>query len=159
MADLPPFAPALGRLVSGLYIVTTGVDGDATGMLGSWVQQAGFEPPAVTVAMDRDRAVTEVFRACGHFCISVLAPSSMHLLKHFAKGFAPGENAFEGLDTALSANGVPYLVEAHAHLACKIIGESTWTDHVIFCGEVVGGSCASLEEAPATHIRKNGLSY
>lgn len=159
MADLPTFAPALGRLVSGLYIVTSGVGEDATGMLGSWVQQAGFEPPAVTVAMGKDRTITELIRACGHFGISVLALSGMHHLKHFARGFGPGENAFDGLNIAFAASGVPLLVDAHASFACKVIGESTWTDHVVFCGEVVEGTCANLDEDPATHVRKNGLSY
>jgi flavin reductase (DIM6/NTAB) family NADH-FMN oxidoreductase RutF len=155
----PAFVPALGRLSSGLYIVTTGVGDQATGMLGSWVQQAGFEPPAVTVAMHKERGVTEAFRACGHFCISVLSPSSMHHCKHFGRGFDPDDKPFEGLDTTLAASGVPYLTDAHAYLACKIIGESTWSDHVIFCGEVVDGSCPDLEELPTTHVRKNGLSY
>lgn len=159
MSDAPPFASSLGRVTSGLYIVTTGVEEQATGFLASWVQQAGFEPPAVTVAVHKDRAVLEVLRACGHFCVSILAPSSMHHLKHFGKGFAPGESAFEGLSIANSDTGVPYLADSHAWLSCEIIGESTWSDHVILCGEVGAGSCANLEETPATHVRKSGLSY
>jgi flavin reductase (DIM6/NTAB) family NADH-FMN oxidoreductase RutF len=159
MSELPPFAQALGRVSSGLYIVTTGVGDESTGFLGSWVQQAGFAPPALTVAVQNDRTVLDVLRACGHFCVSVLAPSSTHHLKHFGKGFAPGEPAFEGLDIAVAESGVPYLNDAHAWLACKVIGESAWTDHAILCGEVVTGHCASLEEVPVTHVRKNGLNY
>lgn len=156
---LAPLVKALGRVASGLYIVTTGTGEAATGFLSSWVMQAGFEPPAVTVAVHRDRAVLGVMRDCGHFCVSVLAPSSMNLLGHFAKGFKPGEAAFLGLDTELAASGVPYLTGAHAHLSCKLLGESFWSDHVILCGEVLAGECPSIEEDPAIHIRKNGLSY
>ncbi len=152
-------ANALGRVASGLYIVTTGTGGEATGFLGSWVMQAGFEPPAVTVAVHRDRAVLSALRETGHFCVSILSPSSMNLLGHFAKGFKPGEDAFEGLDIALAASGVPYLTAAHAHLSCKIIGESEWSDHVVLCGQVVAGDCAGFDEDPAIHIRKNGKSY
>ncbi len=159
MSNVQPLAAALGRIISGLYIVTTGAGEQATGFLGSWVQQAGFEPPVVTVAVHKDRTVLDACRSCGHFCVSVLAPSSMHHMKHFGQGFAPGENAFEGLNTALTDSGVPYLTDAHAWLACTIIGESSWSDHVILCGEVVDGSCLSLDESPATHVRKNGLSY
>ena len=139
--------------------MTTGTGDDATGFLGSWVQQSGFEPPALTVAVQKDRSVLEVFRACGHFCVSVIATSSMHLMKHFGGGFSPGENAFEGLAIAHADSGVPYLTDAHAWLACKIMGESTWSDHAILCGEVVAGACSSLEEAPVTHVRTNGLNY
>ena len=157
--DVPGFAAALGRLSSGLYIVTTGTGAEASGFLASWVQQAGFQPPAVTVAVHRERAVHEILRACGHFCVSVLAPSSMHHLKNFARGLGPGAAAFEGLATGQAASGVPYLQDAHAWLACRVVGDAVWSDHTVFCGEVVDGACLDLDEAPATHVRKNGLSY
>ena len=158
--ELGSFVPALGRISSGLFIVTTGTGENATGFLGSWVMQAGFEPPAVTVAVHRDRAVLGVLRKCGHFCLSVLSTSSMHYLKHFARGFQPGENAFEGLTTtAASTSEVPYLADAHAHLECEILGEQVWTNHVVVCGEVLAGSCRDLIEMPATHVRNSGLSY
>ena len=160
MNELPePLMQALGRVASGLYIVTTGSGADATGFLGSWIMQAGFEPPALTVAVHRDRAVLGALRESGHFCVSVLASSSMDLVGHFARGFKPGEDAFVGLDTELTDGGVPYLADAHAYLSCKLLGEATWSDHVILCGEVLAGDCRSLEEDPATHIRKNGLRY
>jgi hypothetical protein len=56
---------ALGRVPSGIFILTTGYEGRATGMLASWVQQAGFEPPMVTVAVRRDRFVAEWIAATG----------------------------------------------------------------------------------------------
>ena len=89
------FVKALGRVSSGLYIVTTGVGPQATGFLGSWVMQAGFAPPAVTVAIQTDRAVLQIVRECGYFCVSVLAPSCGHFLKHFARSFKPEDEPFE----------------------------------------------------------------
>jgi flavin reductase (DIM6/NTAB) family NADH-FMN oxidoreductase RutF len=156
MVDL---GQALGRVTSGLYIVTTGVGAEATGFLGSWVMQAGFDPPAVTVAVGHERAALAVLRECGHFCLSVLSPSSRRYIKHFARGFDRGEDAFRGLAPALAASGVPYLPDAHAWLACRVLGEGRWSDHVIVCGEVLEGGCAGLDEEPAVHIRKTGLSY
>jgi flavin reductase (DIM6/NTAB) family NADH-FMN oxidoreductase RutF len=91
--------------------------------------------------------------------VSVLAPSSLKLLGHFAKGFKPGEKAFEGLQVGDTACGVPYLPAAHAFLECRTLGEQAWGDHVIFCGEVLSGSCKDLDELPSTHVRRNGLSY
>ena len=43
----PPLARALGRIPSGLYIVSTVRDGRPVGFLGSFVMQMGFEPPTV----------------------------------------------------------------------------------------------------------------
>ncbi len=51
--------PVLGRLPSGIFILTIGSGDRATGMLASWVMQAGFEPPMVTVAIKQGRYVGE----------------------------------------------------------------------------------------------------
>lgn len=159
MADLPDFAPALGRVSSGLYIVTTGLGDAATGFLASWVQQAGFAPPVVTICSGTERPITQTIRDCGQFCVSVVAPGSMGLLKHFGAGFAPGEPAFEGLEVAQTQAGITYPTAAHAWFACKLLGEQTWSDHTVFAGEVIEGACPDLSEVPTQHVRKNGLSY
>ena len=114
---------------------------------------------AVTVAIQKDRAVLQIVRECGHFCVSVLAPSCSSFLKQFARSFKPEDDPFEGVETALARSGVPYLTGAHAFLECSVLGESTWSDHAIVCGEVVGGACASFAEDPMIHIRKSGSSY
>ena len=45
--------PVLGRTPSGVFILTASSgDGQETGMLASWVQQASFDPPAITVAVN-----------------------------------------------------------------------------------------------------------
>lgn len=49
-------AQAMGRVVGSLSVVTC-KDGDAeSAMLASWISQASFDPPGVTVAVKRDRA-------------------------------------------------------------------------------------------------------
>ncbi len=41
-----PIAQVLGRIPSGIFVLTVGDDtGRETGMLASWVQQASFDPP------------------------------------------------------------------------------------------------------------------
>ena len=49
-------APVLGRVPSGVFILVAG-DGSGlrTGLLTSWVQQASFEPPQVTIAVNKSR--------------------------------------------------------------------------------------------------------
>ena len=151
-------ALGLGRIVSGLFVLTTGSGKAATGMLTSFVQQAGFEPPAITVAVKKGRPILDQLRETKQFCVSVLHDGSMSLLAHFARGFEPGAPAFEGVAIEEAQNGVPYLAEAHAHLACEVIGEADWTDHVIVCGRVLDGGRLD-DDQPLTHVRKNGLSY
>ncbi len=158
MAEPAGIALGLGRIVSGLFVLTTGRGAEATGMLASFVQQAGFDPPAVTVAVRKARPLAQLIRQTRAFCLSVLHDGSIGLLAHFSRGFEPGEPAFDGVDTAVAPNGVPYLTDAHAYVACNLVGEADWTDHVVFCGVVVGGGRAD-DDQPLTHVRKNGLVY
>lgn len=144
--------------MSGLFVLTTGEGTGATGMLASFVQQAGFEPPAVTVAVKKGRPIVDALRQHQRFCLSVLHDGSIGLLAHFARGFEPDAPAFDGVRTKVGKNGVPYLSDAHAHIACEVIGEADWTDHVVFCGRVIDGDRTD-DDQPLTHVRKDGLSY
>lgn len=152
-------ARGLARLPSGLYILTAGRDEQATGMLASWVQQVGFEPPTIIVALKRGRHIETLVRGEGAFCLAVLDAESKALLGHFARGFEPGAPAFDGIAVATSAVGVPYPTAAHAHLVCKVRAiADDWTDHSVVCAEVVGGD-GELSRQPLVHVRKNGFSY
>ena len=158
MAEVGPFANALGAIPSGLFIVTAGLGDEATGFLGSFVQQVGFEPPVVAVAVKRGRHVEALIREGGAFCIAILGERSKDLLRHFARGFAPGEPAFEGLEMRRSESGIPYPTDVLAHLECEVVGEVVWTDHVLFGATVVGGARCDAGE-PLIHVRNDGLGY
>ena len=81
---IPEHARALGTVPSGLFILTTGRGDAATGALVSFVQQVGFEPPAVVVAVKAGRPIEALLRDTGRFCLSTLDDSAMVLLRHFA---------------------------------------------------------------------------
>lgn len=150
---------SLGRLPSGLYVLTAGRGDAATGMLASWVQQVGFEPPTIVVALKKGRPIEALVRAERAFCLAVLDDGSKALLGHFARGFEPGVPAFEGIDVAISSLGVPYPTAAHAHLVCKVRAiADDWTDHAVVCGEVVGGEGRHASQ-PLVHVRKSGFHY
>ena len=158
MAEIPPLARAMGRIPSGLFILTAGRGTGATGLLTSFVQQAGFEPPVVTVAINKKRGIADLIRQDKAFCLSILRSGAKKLVTHFARGFEPDEPAFEGLRIKLCGRGIPYLADAHGHLSCEVVGESGWSDHVVFCGKVIAGACHD-DATPWVHVRTNGLSY
>ncbi|MGA0870339.1 MAG: flavin reductase, partial [Planctomycetota bacterium] len=91
--------------------------------------------------------------------VSVLDDASMTLLAHFAKGFEPGQPAFEGIEVGHDEAGVPYPCGALSWMSLEVVGESAGvTDHVVFSGKVVGGA-RLRDDKPMVHIRKTGLSY
>ena len=72
-------AAALGRVPSGLFVLTARHDGMETGMLVSWVQQAGFAPPSLTIAMARERPARRLIDAGGAFAVKFVLSSRRRL--------------------------------------------------------------------------------
>jgi flavin reductase (DIM6/NTAB) family NADH-FMN oxidoreductase RutF len=151
--------PILGRIPSGIYILTIGRDEQATGMLASWVMQAGFDPPCVTVAVKRGRYVADWLAAGEPFVLNVVGEKQHQFLKHFGKGFEPGEPAFEGVDVEPAVNGVPALVSTVGRLECLPVSHVDSGDHAIFLATVTGGALSSAELPPMVHVRKSGAHY
>ena len=151
-------ARALGRIPSGLFIVTTLREAEPVGFLGSFVMQAGFEPPTVSLAVGRDRPHLADIRRSGRFALSVLDPQSRGLMAPFLRKLDEGASPFQTLSVRRTAAGSVVLADALAWLDCRVLGEHATPDHVLVLGEVLEGAL-QREGEPATHVRKNGLSY
>jgi len=150
--------PILGRISSGVFILTVKNGEQETGMLASWVMQAGFEPPMISVSVKKGRYIAGWLDQGLPFVLNVVAEGQVNLLKHFSRGFEPQEPAFEGVDVARTPDGIPVLSEALGHLECKPSGSIESGDHHVFLAEVTGG-CLSREAKPMIHVRKNGMQY
>ncbi len=151
-------AAALGRIPSGLFILTLGHGRSETGMLVSWVQQCSFDPPQVTVAVNTARDVLKSLPEGAEFVLHVVPEGSKQLVAHFGKGFPPGEPAFEGVEVRRDANLPPVLMAAHAYLACRVVGQVNAGDHTLVIGRVRGGAVLH-DGKPTVHTRKNGFRY
>jgi flavin reductase (DIM6/NTAB) family NADH-FMN oxidoreductase RutF len=158
-AEPTPLALALGRIPSGLFILTTSRGEHATGMLASWVQQAGFEPPMLTVAIRRDRFIADWIADSRRFTLNQVIAHHKPLLRHFARGFEPNEPAFDGLELRHDAEGGPILADALAFLDCAVVDELVGPDHRIFLAQVVAGALLHSEAEPMIHVRHNGMHY
>ena len=164
MANVPSFKPtdpwtkALGRVSSGMYVISI-KHGDAeTGMLASWVVQAAFTPPMVTAAIGNDRPLKSWLTPGAKLVVNVLAENDKEPLKHFAKGFAPEDPAFEGIATDRSLADAPVLSGAIAWLECEVAGHVEAGDHTVYALKVLKGDLLSDQE-PALHVRHTGLHY
>jgi flavin reductase (DIM6/NTAB) family NADH-FMN oxidoreductase RutF len=164
MHDMPTdqkqeIAKALGLIPSGCFILTAGDASEATGILASWVQQAGFDPPAVTVAVKHERDILPLIEKTKHFVLNIISDqqTSSEVFKRFAKGFDQGESAFEGLEIDHQPSGV-VIKDCLGHLGCKLIGKVAAGDHTIYVGAVVGAA-VHTEGDPAVRIRSHGFNY
>jgi flavin reductase (DIM6/NTAB) family NADH-FMN oxidoreductase RutF len=160
-AELTPLARALGRIPTGLYLVTTrdgGADGPPQGFVGSFLMQVGFEPPVVCVAIKKGRPYVEQIRRNGCFGVSILDATSQGAMKVFFGKSPDGKGPFEALAFAKAPYGSPVLSDALAWLECRLQGVHDCGDHEVVFGVVESGA-AARDSDPAVHLRKNGLGY
>lgn len=151
-------AAALGRIPSGLFILTARRGEAESGMLTSWVQQCAFEPPHISVALKRDRPISGWLTEGTPFTLNILDDSQTDMIAHFGRGFALEEAAFEGLEVDWPESGGPILQEALGYLECRVKARYPVCDHELFLAEVVGGRLLN-EGQPMVHTRKSGFHY
>ena len=157
-AELTPLARALGRVPTGLFIVSS-LDGSVPiGFVGSFLTQVGIAPPTLCAAVGKARGPLEAMRRHGRFGVSILDAQSRGMMANFFRQPPEGGSAFDGLELVRVAGGTPVLAGALAWLECRITGEHETGDHVVLFGEVENG--AQMREGdPAVHLRKDGLGY
>jgi len=153
-----PLARALGRIPTGLYVVTTLKEDRPLGFVGSFLMQVGFDPPVISVAIGKQREHLAAIRAHGRFGVSVLDGASQKLMAPFFKRHEPGRSAFDTVEHRSSPAGVPVLADALAWLDCRVTGEHAAGDHVVVFGCVEHGEVLRAGD-PVVHLRKNGLEY
>lgn len=152
---------ALGRLSGGLYVVTARQEERASAMVASWVSQASFDPPGITVAVAKDRAIEALLQVGDRFVLNILREDNYQdLMRHFLKRFPPGADRFAGVSTLEGvANGGPVLGDALAFLGCRVSQRMEGPDHWIIYGEVEQGNVSDTEARTAVHHRKVGNHY
>lgn len=151
---------ALGRISSGLYIITAAKGDVRSAMLASWITQASFEPLGFTVAVAKDRAIESLMQVGDTFVLNVLEEGShLPLMKHFLKRFPPGADRFAGVRTRPAENKSPILADSLAYLECEVVSRMELSDHWLVYCTVDNGKVAKEEAQTAVHHRKVGNYY
>ncbi len=156
---------ALGRLSGGLYVVTAcagkGETYRQSAMVASWVSQASFSPPGITVAVAKDRAIESFMQVDNTFVINILREDNYQkMFRHFLKRFAPGADRFADVEIINNlAVGGPVLTDSLAYLDCKVKSRLETPDHWIIYGLVEKGNVSDLSCKTAVHHRKVANHY
>jgi flavorubredoxin/flavin reductase (DIM6/NTAB) family NADH-FMN oxidoreductase RutF len=151
---------AVGRVVGSLSIVTT-KQGDISGaMLASWVSQATFNPPGLTIAVAKERAIESLMHNGGQFVLNILEEGKhIGLMKHFLKPFGPGEDRFMGINTDIANNGCPILRDSLAYLECSVANRMECGDHWLIYATITSGKVFNPTRVTAVHHRRSGSHY
>ena len=126
-------------------------------MLCSFVEQAGFEPPMISIALGVDRPLRAAVEHGGLFSLNVLGAEDKKLLAAFASGGE--EDPFAAFPLVENDHGLPQLADALAWLVCRPCGSVAAGDHVVYVAEVMEGCLHREAGEPMIRLRKNGLTY
>ncbi len=151
---------AIGRIVNSLCVVTAKQGEISSAMLASWVAQASFNPPGLTIAVAKDRAMETLTHTGNQFVLNILKEGNhLGLMKHFLKPFGPAQDRFAGVDFTEAENGAPILNGALAYLECSVQNRLESGDHWLVYATIKNGKVLNQDGVTAVHHRKSGSHY
>lgn len=153
-----PFVQALGRVPSGLFIVTAAAGDKRAGYLASFVQQVSIDPLLFMVACHPDRYPYQLIKKAQRFGLSIIPKNDRILMRTFAKGHGPDDNPLLSVSLEVM-HGVPLLKDALGGIAFDVVEEVKPGDHVLFIGKPVDGVLFDSDVKPWVHVRTSALNY
>jgi len=151
---------ALGRIPGGVFVLTAQHEDRRAGMTVSWVQQACFEPPMVTVAVAKGKPIMPLISESRKFALCQLGEADRLTQRKFASDSEPGDDPFLGYDLRPSVLGnVPIIAQAMAFMECELSCHmDVEGDHDLFVGKIRN---AAVREGstPRVNLRDDGYVY
>ena len=156
-APLSPIARALGNLPGGAWILTARVDDRRAGLLVGRVQQLGYAPPLIGVAVPKGEPIMTLLSDSGRFALCQLGEDDRRIRRKFSATAEDDDDPFLGLRLVKPRQpGVPILETSVGHLECETVRHIDFEgDHDLFVGRVVSAHFG--EGAPVVRLRDDGL--
>ncbi|MEW5312660.1 MAG: hypothetical protein WDW38_004276 [Sanguina aurantia] len=156
---------AMGRVVGSLCVITAKQEDASSAMLASWISQASFDPPGITVSIKKDRALFmgNLLSANNRFTVSMIPEGrDRGVMKRLARTFAPGEDRLAGLDLlpeSETGTSGAVLKDANSYIECEVVSRLEAGDHYVLYANVLGGKVLAEGALTAVHHRKVGNHY
>jgi flavorubredoxin/flavin reductase (DIM6/NTAB) family NADH-FMN oxidoreductase RutF len=148
---------AVGRIASALCVITTHQNEQHQAILTSWVSQASFNPPGLTIAVSKDHAAT-LADVGSSFVLNILK-EGRNLRRHFLKPLVAKADRFEGVETYPASNGCLVLQEALAYLECTVQSRMKCSDHWLIYATVESGKLLEALGVTAVQQRKSASYF
>jgi flavorubredoxin/flavin reductase (DIM6/NTAB) family NADH-FMN oxidoreductase RutF len=148
---------AVGRITGSLCVITTRQDQTDRGMLTSWVSQATFTPPGLTIAIAKEQDNDPLSHADSQFVLNILK-EGRNVRRHFLKPLT-GESRFAELATHPALNGCLVLDEALAYLECTVQSRMECGDHWLIYATIDTGKVLEPTGVTAVQHRKSAAPY
>jgi len=129
------FRRVLGRLPTGVVIVTGATPEMQFGLVCGSFMSVSLKPPLVAVCPAKTSTSWPLIEATGSFCANVLAEEQEPLARAFA---VSGSDKFAGVNwRPAPATGSPLLQDVAAWIDCRVHTRIEAGDHWLVLGEVL----------------------
>lgn len=128
------YREAMRRFTSTVTVISTGQNGERHGMTATAVSSVSLDPPSLLVCVNRRGRLHTMMEGCERFCVNVLHSQQVAV----ARAFAEPDHAerFASGDWQVNGDGIPYLKDAQAVIACTKSLAVPHGSHTIFIGNV-----------------------
>ncbi len=148
---------ALRMITHGLYLLTVEHNDQLNASSVSWLSQASFEPPLVTLGVKSGTLTHEMVEGSGQFAINLLAADQIDMAQTFFKQAEHKGNKLSGYGFELGpVTGAPLFLDAPAWFECKVTDVVRRGDHTIVVAEVVE---AGVRNSGATPMALRDTSW
>ena len=147
---------ALRMFSYGIYILTSKFKENYCASTVTWVSQASFKPPLVSVCIKRDSASYKVVKERGEFFLHILGEDQKDLAIAFFKQTAL-DNGFINKQPYQLVDDLPLLISASAYLKCRVSEIMENGDHPLFLSEVI--NAVVQKESEPLELRNTGWKY
>ena len=146
----------LRMLSYGVYILTSKTSEEYCGATVTWVSQASFEPPMVSVCIKRNSASYKVVKERGEFLLHILGEDHKDLAASFFKQTTLENGLINNQEYHLQDN-LPLLAAIPAYIKCKVVAIIEKGDHPLFLAEVKNAVVNQALEP--LELRTTGWNY
>lgn len=148
------FRRVMGRLATGVTIVTTRADDDVHGTTMSAVCSLSLQPQLVLVCVDHESDIHALIRESGIFAINILHEGQAGLAVELSHKGTPEQQAAHRLENLAhrgGETGAPLLEDCLAHVECRVENTIEAGDHTIYVGSVVAAGVNPHADRPLLH--------
>jgi flavorubredoxin/flavin reductase (DIM6/NTAB) family NADH-FMN oxidoreductase RutF len=148
---------AVGRIAGALCVITTHQNNQHQAMLTSWVSQATFTPPGLTLAVSKAQATT-LADVDSTFVLNILK-EGRNVRRHFLKPLVAKGGSFGEIATHTAQNGCLVIDEALACLECTVQSRMECGDHWLIYATVDNGKVLETQGVTAVQHRKSASYF
>ena len=144
----------MGRLATGVTIVTTRAGDDVHGTTMSAVCSVSLHPQLVLVCVDHESDIHALIRESGVFAVNILHEGQASLaaeLSHKGTAELLAAHRLETLSHRNGESGAPLLEDSLAHIECRVENTIEAGDHTIYVGAVVAAGVSPRANRPLLH--------